>query len=94
MLAFLGIRHDQPMNVYCDSKAAIHISNNHVFYERTKHIELDCHFERDEIVRGTITTKHVNSSSQLTDILTKALGKHEFDHFRDKLGIQDLHAPA
>ena len=44
----MSIKFDQPMKMYCDNNSARHIASNPVFDERTKHIEVDCHFIREK----------------------------------------------
>jgi hypothetical protein len=49
LLVELGINTREPMKMYCDNQTARHIASNPVFHERTKHIEVDCHFICEKI---------------------------------------------
>ena len=69
------------------------LAKNPVFHARTKHVGRDVHFVRDEIIRGVVEPKHVSTTSQLADIMTKALGRREFEAFLVKLGVCNLHTP-
>lgn len=59
-----------------------------MFHERTKHIELDCHFVREKLLDGLISLLLVPSSSQVANIFTKALAGPLHQHFLGKLGVR------
>ncbi|KAL0311158.1 UNVERIFIED_CONTAM: Retrovirus-related Pol polyprotein from transposon RE2 [Sesamum angustifolium] len=94
LLKELGFMYDDPVPMHCDNQAAIHIDSNPIFHERTKHIEVDCHFVREAVMSQKICIPFTPSSKQRADIFTKTLGGKPFDVLCNKLGMIDIFAPA
>ncbi|RVW14708.1 Retrovirus-related Pol polyprotein from transposon RE1 [Vitis vinifera] len=94
LLRELRFGKDEQMKLICDNQAALHIASNPVFHERTKHIEVDCHFIREKIESGCVATSFVNSNDQLADIFTKSLRGPRIKYICNKLGAYDVYALA
>ncbi|RXH71183.1 hypothetical protein DVH24_015805 [Malus domestica] len=92
LLEDLGVTSTGPSLLFCDNQTAI--AANPVFHERIWHIEMDCRFIRGKIVDGTIVTKHVGTTLQLPDLVTKPLYKDKFSSLLHKLGVLDIHSPT
>ena len=63
ILRDLGIEYATPMNLYCDNKAAIQIAQNAVQHDRTKHVEVDCHFIKENLDEKIIQFPFIQSES-------------------------------
>jgi hypothetical protein len=73
--------------ILCDNQSCIKMTENLVFHDKSKHIEIQYHHIRDMVQRGAINLQYVNMDEQVVDVLTKPLSHVKFEHFRDKLSI-------
>ncbi|XP_031131940.1 uncharacterized protein LOC116033327 [Ipomoea triloba] len=55
LLHDLQITPNKPATLFCDNKSAVAIAENHVFHERTKHIEIDCHIVREKLSQVSVS---------------------------------------
>ena len=80
LLSDIGFPAEGVTPLYADNTSTIRITENPIFHDRTKHIEVDCHFIRDEFKRDIISLLHVSTELQIADILTKGLlrPRHQF----------------
>jgi hypothetical protein len=56
-----------------DNINAYHMTKNLVFHARMKHIKIELHFIRDQVIRGKIHLHFVPTEEQPTDLMTKHL---------------------
>ena len=74
--------------LWCDNLSAISLASNPVFHARTKHIAVDYHYVREQVVSKKLVVKFVGSSDQLADIFTKPLSSARFAFLQHKLMVR------
>nr|GEY72745.1 retrovirus-related Pol polyprotein from transposon TNT 1-94 [Tanacetum cinerariifolium] len=82
--------HFDKIPMYCDSKAAIAISCNHVQHSRTKHIDVCYHYIKEKVEKGIVELFFVGTEYRLADLFTKALPVERFKYLVRRLGMRCL----
>ena len=92
LLSELGFPPTNPTPLHGDNTSAIQIVANPVYHERTKHIEVDCHYIREAFTQGVITLPHLTTDLQIANVFTKALTRQRHKFLGSKLMLIDLPA--
>ena len=85
VLLELGCTIDKPVILLEDNQSCIHLAHNPKDHRRSKHIDRQYHYVRDQILAGTISLDKINTLLNCADIFTKPLGKRDHEKFRDML---------
>ena len=80
--------------VFYDNQSCVKLLENHVFHDKSKHIEIKFHYIRDMVQRGAMKLQYIATDEQIADVLTKPLAIVKFDYFREKLGVLQTEVPS
>jgi hypothetical protein len=81
---------DAVLEIRVDNMSAIVLAKNPVFHDLWKHIDTRYHYIRECIERGKIVIDYITTEVQITNILTKELGRVRFQELRARIGVKNL----
>eukprot|EP00737_Agarophyton_chilense_P005057 gb/GEZJ01007029.1/.p2 GENE.gb/GEZJ01007029.1/~~gb/GEZJ01007029.1/.p2 ORF type:complete len:121 (+),score=11.26 gb/GEZJ01007029.1/:555-917(+) len=84
MVKFLQLHTNEPSLCYTENQTAIAIAKSIGHSKRRKLIDVRHHILRHHICNKTIAIKHIPSSQNVADILTKSTQCNIFTHLRNK----------
>ena len=84
----LGNAKREPVPIWADNQAAIHMAVNASDSARTKHIDIVYHYFREAVQREFIRVGYVATDDNMADIFTKPLAFGKFDKFRALMGVE------
>jgi len=80
LMADLHLKQQESTQLFVDNQAEISISNNLVFYGKTKHFKIKFFFLREIKKEREVKLFYCKTEEQSADILTKALPKLKFEY--------------
>nr|GEZ50326.1 retrovirus-related Pol polyprotein from transposon TNT 1-94 [Tanacetum cinerariifolium] len=69
------------------AQGAIHLSRNHVFHERTKHINVRYHFIREVLKAKTVEVLKVGTEHNVANALPNVVPRHKLQHCLELLSV-------
>lgn len=74
--------------MFCDSQSAIYLTQNLIYHERSKHIDVRCHFVSDIISQKLVEVKKVGIVDNPADMMTKPIPVVKFKYCLDLIRVR------
>ena len=79
----------EPTVIHCDNQSCIKLTENPVFHDKSKHIEMRYYHVWYMVQKNVLSIQYVTTKKQTTYIFTKPLSLTKFVYFCDKLGVAE-----
>ena len=66
------------------------LSENPVFHDKSKHIEIKYHYIKDMVQRGVVKLQYVATKEHIADVLKNPLARMKFKYFRENPGVLQI----
>jgi len=73
--------------VHIDNNSAIDLAHNPEYHARTKHIDVQYHFVREQVEQKNINLTYCPTDIMIADIMTKSLAKGTHEKLRGMMGM-------
>ena len=70
--------------IYCDNQSFVKLSENPMFHDKSKNIEIKYYYIRDMVQRGAVKLQYVETNEHIDDVLTKPLARVNFKSTSEK----------
>ena len=85
LLPFLHVDVSVPTVMYEDNQSALHLANNPIHKERTKHINIRYHFIRERVQLRELVIEKVDTKFNIADLFTKPVDNTTYSRLLLKL---------
>ena len=79
-----------PSVIFSDSQGSIALGKNPEYHSRTKHIDVQHHFVREQVSSGSVVFRFVPTDEMAADVFTKALSKVKHQQMIQLMGVKSI----
>ena len=87
-LTELGLPPTSATTIHSDSQGAIALDKNPEHHKRTKHIDIQHHYVREQVTAGTVVLPYISTKDMVADILTKPLAAEQHIKLAGQMGVR------